>query len=43
LLNIIGTTVGALGLIIGYTTEMIYVKYTYYRLTKDELQTHPTF
>jgi hypothetical protein len=31
----LGATVGALGLIIGYTCEMTYVKYTYYRLTKN--------
>jgi O-antigen/teichoic acid export membrane protein len=31
----LGATVGALGLIIGYTCEMSYVKYIYHRLTKD--------
>ncbi|MBG0764291.1 MAG: hypothetical protein H0S78_05280 [Tissierellales bacterium] len=31
----LGAAIGAIGLIIGYTAEMIYVRYTYYRLTKD--------
>ncbi|MDW7669141.1 MAG: hypothetical protein SCJ93_09975 [Bacillota bacterium] len=31
----LGAAIGAIGLIIGYTAEMIYVKYTYYRLTKS--------
>lgn len=30
----LGAAIGAIGLIIGYTVEMIYVRYTYYRLVE---------